>query len=115
MAEWTKVSSEDTWFGEFDTYLNYAKVKDRNGNYIIRMLTNRHDDGEPDYKLSYKSAILSLEIDCQKSLWKVLEHIDYKELWASGSSLSLELIPRVTEWQPNSRHGAAEEICERLN
>ena len=109
--EWNWVGSEDIWVGEFDTYLNYNQVKKRNGNYIIRMLTNRHDDGDPD--ISHQSAIVTLEIDCQKSLYKILEHINYKEQWGSGSSLNIE--PYTTEWRPNSRHGQAELICERLN
>ena len=114
MAEWTFVKSDDTWFGEFDTYHNYTQVKERNGNYIIRSLSNRHNiPYSSNYKSSYKSAILTFEHDCQKSLFRVLEHIGYKELWASGSSILEPGYP--DEWRTNARHGTAGLICEKLS
>ena len=107
--EWNWVSSSSFDGMDFDFFLNFNQAKERNGNYIIRMLTNVKYDG----KLDYRSAIVSLEVDCQKSLYRGLEKIDYEERWASGSSLSVE--PINTEWEANSYHGQAELICERLN
>ena len=111
--EWNSVGNASFGGSDVEFYLDFNQVKERNENYIIRMLTNVKDDGHPDYKSSYKSGTVLLEIDCQKSLYRGLEQTKYKELWAYGSSLSIE--PIVTEWEPNSRHGKAKLICERLN
>ena len=105
-TEWTKVGGEN----DFDVYLNFKQVKERNGNYIIWMLTNMKDQSQSDYK----SGTALLEVDCQQSLWKVNDAANYTELWASGSSARMpeNYLSSVNKWEAG---GLTKLICERLN
>tara|TARA_B100000989_G_scaffold290276_1_gene263224 strand:+ start:670 stop:1095 length:426 start_codon:yes stop_codon:yes gene_type:complete len=102
-TEWTKVGGEN----DFDVYLNFNQVKEKNGNYIVPLLTNMIDQSQSDYK----SAMLLLEVDCQQSLFKMIDGANYTELWASGSSARM---PEnyYNKWQSG---GNTTTICEKLN